>query len=131
MATTPAGGLDAAQLRHSIFDKGAATRVDLAGLLALGREAGDDPAFIALLADVAADVMTGEVDPLGYVSEADADWLIAQLGDGDGLTPPELAIEMCAGIQGSKLTIVKDCGHLSTIERPDDVNAAMLQWLNA
>jgi pimeloyl-ACP methyl ester carboxylesterase len=53
------------------------------------------------------------------------------VGDGDGLTPPELAIEMSAGIRGSKLMIVKDCGHLSTIERPDDVNAAMLQWLNA
>lgn len=84
--TTPAGGLDAAQLRHSIYDKGAATRVDLAGLLALGCEAGDDPAFIALLAEVAADVMTVEVDPPGYVSESDADWLIAQLGDGAGLS---------------------------------------------
>ena len=87
MATTaPAGGLDAAQLRHSIYDKGAATRVDLAGLLALGREAGDDPDFIALLADVAGDVMTAEVDPPGYVSESDADWLIAQLGEGSGLS---------------------------------------------
>ena len=86
MATTPAGGLDAAQLRHSIYDKGAATRMDLAGLLALGREAGDDADFIALLAEVAGDVMTVEVDPPGYVSEADADWLVAQLGDGAGLS---------------------------------------------
>ena len=86
MATTPAGGLDAAQLRHSIYNKGAATRVDLAGLLALGREAGDDPAFIALIAEVAADVMIIEVDPPGYVSDADSDWLIAQLGDGAGLS---------------------------------------------
>jgi hypothetical protein len=86
MATTPAGGVDAAQLRHAIYDKGAATRVDLAGLLALGREAGDDPAFLALLAEVAADVMTEAVDPVGYVSETDADWLVAQLGDGAGLT---------------------------------------------
>jgi len=84
--TTPTGGLDAAQLRHSIYDKGAATRVDLAGLLALGREAGDDPGFIALLAEVAGDVMTVEVDPPGYVSESDADWLMAQLGDGAGLS---------------------------------------------
>jgi len=86
MATTPAGGVDAAQLRHAIYDKGAATRVDLAGLLALGREAGDEPAFLALLAEVAADVMTEEVDPVGYVSETDADWLVAQLGDGAGLS---------------------------------------------
>ena len=53
------------------------------------------------------------------------------VGDGDVLTPPELAIEISAGIRGSTLTIVRDCGHLSTIERPDEVNAAMLQWLNA
>jgi hypothetical protein len=86
MATTPAGGVDAAQLRQSIYDKGAATRADLAGLLSLSREARDDPDFIALLGEVAGDVMTVEVDPPGYVSESDADWLIAQLGDGSGLT---------------------------------------------
>jgi pimeloyl-ACP methyl ester carboxylesterase len=53
------------------------------------------------------------------------------VGDGDELTPPELAKEIAAGISGSKLAIVADCGHLSTLEKPGAVNAAMSEWLNA
>ncbi len=53
------------------------------------------------------------------------------VGDGDELTPPELAEEIAAGISGSRLVIVPDCGHLSTLERPDAVNAALAEWLRA
>jgi hypothetical protein len=84
--TAPVLGQDWAALRRSIYEKGAATRTDLVGLLALGRTAGDDPDFIALVAEVARDLLTLDVDPRGYVSEEDADWLTAHLGDGDGLS---------------------------------------------
>jgi pimeloyl-ACP methyl ester carboxylesterase len=50
-------------------------------------------------------------------------------GDGDDLTPPELAREIADGIAGSKLVIVPDCGHLCTIERPEPVNVALAEWL--
>lgn len=53
------------------------------------------------------------------------------VGDGDELTPPELSREICAGISGARLVVVPDCGHLSTIERPDAVSAALSDWLNA
>jgi pimeloyl-ACP methyl ester carboxylesterase len=53
------------------------------------------------------------------------------VGDGDELTPLALAEEIAAGISGSRLVIVPDCGHLSTIERPDAVNAALEEWLRA
>ena len=53
------------------------------------------------------------------------------VGDGDITTPPELAREIAAGIAGSRLAIVPDCGHLSTIEKPDAVNAALAEWLCA
>jgi hypothetical protein len=82
--TTPAP--NAAELRRSIYGKGAATRTDLAGLIALGGQAGDDPDFIALVAEVARDAMVENVDPPGYLNEDDADWLTAHLGDGAGLT---------------------------------------------
>jgi pimeloyl-ACP methyl ester carboxylesterase len=52
------------------------------------------------------------------------------VGDGDELTPPELAKEICAGISGARLVVVPDCGHLSTIEKPDAVNAALAEWLS-
>jgi pimeloyl-ACP methyl ester carboxylesterase len=51
------------------------------------------------------------------------------VGDGDELTPPSLAQELAAGIPGSRLVVVPDCGHLSTMERPEAVNAALVQWL--
>jgi pimeloyl-ACP methyl ester carboxylesterase len=53
------------------------------------------------------------------------------VGDGDELTPPELSKEIAAGIAGARLVVVPDCGHLSTIERPDAVNAALSEWLCA
>jgi pimeloyl-ACP methyl ester carboxylesterase len=53
------------------------------------------------------------------------------VGDADELTPPELAKEICAGITGARLVVVPNCGHLSTLERPDVVNSALLEWLGA
>ena len=53
------------------------------------------------------------------------------VGDGDELTPPELSKEICDGISGARLVVVPDCGHLSTIEKPDAVNAALTKWLSA
>ena len=51
------------------------------------------------------------------------------VGDGDELTPPELSKEICTGISGARLVVVPECGHLSTIEKPDAVNAALAEWL--
>ena len=51
------------------------------------------------------------------------------VGDGDELTPPALSEEIAAGIPGSRLVVVPDCGHLSTMEQPEAVNAALIQWL--
>jgi len=51
------------------------------------------------------------------------------VGEGDELTTPDMAKEIAAGIAGSTLTVVPDCGHLSTMEKPDAVNAALTAWL--
>jgi pimeloyl-ACP methyl ester carboxylesterase len=51
------------------------------------------------------------------------------VGDGDELTPPPLSEEIAAGIEGSRLVVVADCGHLSTMERPDAVNSALVEWM--
>ena len=53
------------------------------------------------------------------------------VGREDALTPPELAQEIANGIPGAKLEIIPDCGHLSTLERPEAVNRAMRAWLTA
>ena len=53
------------------------------------------------------------------------------VGDGDVATPPELHREIAGGIPGARLVIVPHCGHLSTVERPEAVNAALIEWLEA
>jgi pimeloyl-ACP methyl ester carboxylesterase len=51
------------------------------------------------------------------------------VGREDALTPPEMTQEIAAGIPGAKLEIIPDCGHLSTLERPEAVNRALRAWL--
>lgn len=50
-------------------------------------------------------------------------------GREDILTPLALHEEMAAGIPGAHLQIVDECGHMSTMERPAAVNAALRAWL--
>jgi len=52
------------------------------------------------------------------------------VGEGDELTPPDLAKEIASGISGASLTVVSECGHLSTLEKPEAVNAALNRWLS-
>ena len=51
------------------------------------------------------------------------------VGELDKLTPPELAEEMAAGIKGAELVRFPDSAHLSTMENPGAVIAAMKRWL--
>jgi pimeloyl-ACP methyl ester carboxylesterase len=53
------------------------------------------------------------------------------VGDADQLTPPERAQEIAAAIPGARLVVVPASGHLSTLEQPERVNAALLEWLAA
>lgn len=50
-------------------------------------------------------------------------------GREDALTPLEMHEEMVALILGSRLEIIEECGHLSTMEKPDEVNRALSVWL--
>jgi pimeloyl-ACP methyl ester carboxylesterase len=51
------------------------------------------------------------------------------VGEGDELTPPVLSQEIAAGIPGARLRIIADCGHLSTVERPQAVTQALVEWM--
>jgi pimeloyl-ACP methyl ester carboxylesterase len=50
-------------------------------------------------------------------------------GADDQLIPREIHAEQAAGIRGAELAIVDDCGHLSSIEQPAKVDAALRRWL--
>ena len=51
------------------------------------------------------------------------------VGDGDEATPPELAREIAGAITGARLVMIADCGHLSTLEQPEKVTAALVDWM--
>ena len=50
-------------------------------------------------------------------------------GRQDALTPVALHEEIAAGIPGARLEVIEACGHLSTLESPNTVVAAMRAWL--
>jgi pimeloyl-ACP methyl ester carboxylesterase len=52
------------------------------------------------------------------------------VGDGDELTPLPLAQEIAAAISGAQLKVVEDSGHLSTLEQPDIVTQALVEWMS-
>ena len=50
-------------------------------------------------------------------------------GREDVLCPPPMQEEMAARLPNAKLVFVEICGHLATLERPDEVNTAFRAWL--
>jgi pimeloyl-ACP methyl ester carboxylesterase len=92
------------------------------------------------------DLMAEEVGAAGFIRQqtailgrADSRPTLANIscptlvlvGEDDQLTPPELAAEIAAGIPGARLSTVPQCGHMSTLEQPDEVSRALLEWLQA
>lgn len=51
------------------------------------------------------------------------------VGAQDALTPVKVSEEMHAGLPGSVLEVIPNCGHLATMEAPDAVNEIMERWL--
>jgi pimeloyl-ACP methyl ester carboxylesterase len=52
-------------------------------------------------------------------------------GRQDALTPLERHDEMARAIPGARLSVIENCGHLSTLEQPREVSAALEVWLSA
>src|SRR5207302_10224618 len=50
-------------------------------------------------------------------------------GREDAVTPLALHEEMAAAIPGARLVVVEKSGHLSPLEQPEAVTAAMREWL--
>lgn len=50
-------------------------------------------------------------------------------GRDDQITPLACSEEMAGAIPGARLVVLEDCGHMSTLESPHEVNAALRGWL--
>lgn len=105
----------------------------------LHRDRRDDAALNRIIRDMAADTGAEAFvrQEKAIMGRPDAQPILATIrcptlvlvGEGDELTPPELSREIAAGVPGARLVIVPDCGHLSTLEKPDAVNGALADWL--
>jgi pimeloyl-ACP methyl ester carboxylesterase len=72
----------------------------------------------------------GRPDSRPYLGSIDCPTLV-MCGRQDKLTPPEVHEEMAAALPAARLTIIEQCGHLSSMECPDEVNRALRGWLTA
>ncbi len=50
-------------------------------------------------------------------------------GEADPLSTPARNAEMAGMIPHARLAILKDCSHFPMLEKPDETNAALCQWL--
>lgn len=70
----------------------------------------------------------GRADSRPMLSELKMETLLV-VGDSDQLTPPVAAKEMSELIAGSKLEVLPNTGHMSTLERPDRVAKLLVEWI--
>lgn len=103
--------------RHNMKDE---------GLMRIVREMGHDTGCDAFVRQQKALMSRQDSRPL--LSKIDCPTMVL-VGEDDELTPPALAREMHTNIPDSRLVVVPECGHLSPIEKPDEVNAAIIEWL--
>jgi len=100
-----------------------------------------DPRLVALMGDMARSVgARGQFNQqTAMLARPDSHTDLAKVrvptlvmcGEQDPVTPVADHKAMAACIPGSRLEFIPDCGHLSTIEQPQRVNAVLADWLDA
>jgi 3-oxoadipate enol-lactonase len=85
------------------------------------------------------------LDPAAYRIGAEAVWLADQrdraaeirapalviCGEQDTVTPPALSDELAALISGARMEVIADAGHLTNLEKPDEFNALVEEFVRA
>jgi len=51
------------------------------------------------------------------------------VGDRDPLTPSDLAEDMVVAIPDAHLVVAPECSHASTLEQPEAVHRALIEWI--
>jgi pimeloyl-ACP methyl ester carboxylesterase len=75
----------------------------------------------------ALNAMIARPDSTAMLSEITVPTLVI-VGSDDTLTPPDAARTMQAAIPDAQLTVIEGAAHGANLERPDDVNKAILDW---
>lgn len=92
-------------------------------------------AITEMMSRKSAEIFAAQVRAL--LARPDATAVLAQIrcpallitGREDTWSGPAQHQEMAAKIAGSRLEIVPDCGHMSTMERPIEVAALLREWI--
>ena len=125
IATVEAGGIDALipQLPKRWLLPANQQREDLTALMAsMARSIGAEGQKNQQRA------MLGRPESLADLAAVRVPTLVL-CGAGDAVTPPADHEAIAAPIAGARLVVVPESGHLSTIEQPEAVNRALLDWL--
>lgn len=112
---------------------------DLQIPLLLGEAARTDARIVAAVHAMAAETgadafirqqtaILGRPDSRPHLSAITCPTLVL-VGEADAITPPALAREIADGIAGAALSVVAGAGHLSTLEAPEAVGAALSGFL--
>ncbi len=72
----------------------------------------------------------GRPDSRPFLSRITCPTLVLAGAD-DALIPPGMSDEIAAGISGSRLVVVPNCGHLSTLEQPEQVTRELVALLDS
>jgi pimeloyl-ACP methyl ester carboxylesterase len=89
---------------------------------------------IAMFARRGADTFAAQIRAL--LARPDAGGLLGAIrcptlvlcGEQDGWSPAGRHVAMAEQISGARLVLVPECGHMSTLERPEAVTRALLEW---
>ena len=98
-----------------------------------------DPACVKLVREMAIGIgpevqrrqqaaIAARPDSLADLALIEVPTLVA-CGREDAVTPVEGHEEIAARIPGSRLAVIENSGHLSTIEQPDAVNEILARWI--
>ena len=70
----------------------------------------------------------GRIDSRPHLAAIRCPTLVVAASD-DQLMPVEILKELADGIAGARLVVVKDCGHMSSIEQPFVVAGLLREWI--
>ena len=73
--------------------------------------------------------MMGRNDTTEYLSKIKIPALVI-CGENDALTPPAVMKTLAEKINGAEYVVIKNSGHMSPIENPEEVNKALRDFLN-
>src|SRR5688572_15101514 len=81
-------------LRAALYGEGTAQPAEVEQLFAIDEVAADhDPAWAELFTEALTDLLVEQMEPHGYVSEANAEWLMARIAQ-DGAVKTDTELEL-------------------------------------